>query len=814
MLAGLLVAAILPITIPDPRFGPSTWRLSDLSTDPGPGAGYLVAVPAQVDDRWLARLVALAAGDFPVVSLGVPQEASLLAYFDAVVVASEAEAREVRYRSPSVVLFGTASSPAEALSQLSWGVRGWLLPGQPTWAQELADAFAESPPATFGDLALPTASRERDLSLLVGLPVRFPGGKLRLPSGWVLAQGQLLTEQGFQPVPVEVRGEEAWVTLPPLAQGGLLVVARPLPPGGLERVGVTGERELSLAEILARHHRQVAQQSRVVANFQAWQRLTVRVQVGELGRSFEVVLAGPVFFTPGLGRDWLVEKAWLDGVPWEVEQLPELPLLQPKAPRVPPLALELAPSYRYQLAGRELREGRPCYVVRFSQKEGQEERWGRALLDAATFGLFALETFQQSEQGEVRFSRIFARNALAWHDSTPLWLPLAVVADEEVAAFGGLATVHRELVLEGLQLNVPDLAARRAAAWASAAPMFRERRGEVVSLEPDGQGGRREGSGKAKGQRFLFGGFAMDPSLSFPLPLAGYQLLDFDFRGQREQLRLFLAGAVNEAAWSRPGKTELSARAFLQLVPFTSSFWVRGGERKGQEVRSFRQTLGVGLARQLRAARFSASFAAAQRHFARTQRTDPAFRLPRASQELTATLGVAIQAGEWLAQLQGERGWRLGWRSWGFGEQAKTSFSKAGATLRWEHAPWPLAKASFAMEAWSSSGTDRFSRFSLGSFTGGLSGIPGDRVGAEAYGALRGALALPLPPKHRLEVSLDTAWVRSRTDRFHARPVSGIGLRLASRGPWRSQLELSVGMPLVVPGPNRPKLQLLLLRPL
>jgi hypothetical protein len=813
MLAGWLLAGSLATVIPDPRSGPSPWQLVDLHTEPAPAAGYLVPLPARVDEAWLASLVQLASSGAPVVSLGVPEK-SLVAYFDAVVVASEAEAREVLQCCPGTPVFASARHPAEALEQLAWGVRGWLVPGEPAWARELAGAFPEPRAATAGELPLPTASREEDLALLVGIPAAFPGGELHLPSGWLAPGGKLMAEGAWEPVVVAVREEEATVQLPPLPQGGLLVLPRPLPPGGLEKVEVAGERGLSLSEILARHHRQVARQNRLVANFQAWQRLALRVQVGELGRSFEVVLAGPAFFTPELGRDWQVEKAWLDGVPWEVEQLPELPLLQPKAPRVPPLALELAPSYRYQLAGREVREGRPCYVVTFSQREAEGKRRGRAFLDAATFGLVALETVQESEQGEVRFSRTLARNALLWHDSTPLWLPSGVVADEEVAAFGGLATVHRELVLEGLAVNVPELPARRAAAWASAAPMFRERRGEVVPLEPDGQGGRREGSGGAKRQRFLFAGLAVDPSLSFPLPLAGYQLLDFDFRGQREQLRLFLAGAVNEAAWSRPGETELFSRAFLQLVPFTSSLWVRGEERKDQEVRSFRQTLSAGVAQQLGATRFSASFAAAQQHFARTQRTAPAFRLPRASQELTATLGVAIQAGEWLAQLQGERGWRLGWRSWGFGERARTSFSKAGATLRWEHAPWPLAKASFAVEAWSSSGTDRFSRFSLGSFTGGLSGIPGDRVGAEAYGALRGAVALPLVPKHRLELGVDAAWVRSRTDRFHARPVSGIALRLASRGPWRSQLELSLGMPLVVPGPNRPKFQLLLLRPL
>jgi hypothetical protein len=579
-------------------------------------------------------------------------------------------------------------------------------------------------------------------------------------------------------------------------------------------VEVKGQRELSLAEILARHHRQVARQQRLVANFQGWQRLLLRVRVSELDRSFEVELAGPLWYDPQLGKDWQVQQAWVNGVAWEPQKLPQLPLLQPQAAKVPPLALELSPSYRYELAGKVVREGREYFAVSFHQEEGGQRRWGRALLDGQTFGLAELETYLVAGQGAVRSARTVTRNQLRSLGETPLWLPQEVEADEVVAAFGALATVHRRLRLENLQLNVAQLPARRGEAWAGDKPMFRERGEEVLVLEPDGQGGRREVRGEERDQRFLLAGLAADPSFSFPLPLAGYQLLQFRFRGRQEQLRAFLAGAFNDLAWSRPGRWELSAQAFLQLAPITSSLWQKGREEKGQELRLFRQRLGVGAALQEGFLRFSGKLELSQLNFARTQHTDPAFRLPKGGQELGVQAGMAWARGQSLAEAQAEFGQRLAWASWGYGEEPKKRFWRAWARFRWERDLWPLVKLGLGGELASSSSADRFSRWSLGSVTGGLAGVPAGRVTADAYGALRLSLAMPLGWQQRLEVGWDTAWIRQRQEGLRARPISGLSLGLAAQGPWKTLLQLQVGLPLVLTGPNQPSGRLLLLRPL
>lgn len=809
---GLALLTALPPAIPDPRLGSSPWALVQLRSEEAvpPAQGYVVVVPAEADREWLARLVELASRA-PVVGVGGAAPESVVQYLDGVVVASSEEAEAVRRCCPGVTLVAEAAGPAEALAKLPWGVTSFLVPGEPAWVEAVAGAFADPQPATVGDEALPTAEKPSDLSLLVGIPPGFPGGAVVLPTTWVAATAELVAGEGTQALAVQVKGESAQVSVPALPSGGLLVVPRPLPPGGLQRVEVTAKRDLTLGEVLARHHRQVAGQKRLVRTFSAWQRLVVRVRIQELDRSVELELAGPAFEAGDTGRDWELREARVDGAPWPVEELPELPLVQPKAPPVPPLALELEPSYRYRLVGSSRWEGRPVYVLGFSQQRGEERRWGRAYLDAATFGLVALESWQETPEQDVRRSRTLTRNRFFELDGVPLWLPWRVEGDDTVATFGSVVTVHRELTLEEPQLNDPAFRDRWADAWRGPRPMLRERRGEMVFLEPDGTGGRREAAGGRKRQSFLLAGTYWDPGLDHPLPLVGYQFLDMGFRGD-QQLRLFLAGAVNEAAWSRPGTWETKASLFLQLIPFTANLWQRDRERESEEVYLFRQKLRAGVSRHWGSFRLTAEAGADFLHFSRTSETDPAFRLPVSTPETLVGLELVWHQGQFLAGARWERGERLSWRRWGFGEKPEPRFWRGGVFGRYERRFGPLAKVSLAADLATSRHTDRFSQFSLGGFGGGFFGVPGGRVKAEELAKLEAAVAWPWG-SHRVELAAHAGWVRNRQWGQNAAPVSSLRVGVNRRGPWGTVLQASLGWPLVVPGPNAPVVQVVLLRP-
>ena len=473
----LLAAAALPPVIADPRLGPSPWVLVGARGAVPPGAaGYLVELPEEVDQAWLERIVTLAGGSEPVVLLAAtPPAETLAAYFDAVALdppPDPAVLAELRGRLGGLPLVVPAADGAAAVARLASGAGAVLLASPPAeWVTEL-DGLLPEPLAARGPAGeLPTAMRGRDLATVVGLPAGFAGGEVTLPSTWYA--GATLLDAASRPIPLRAAGETVVADLPALPAGGVLIARRPAE--AVENIGmveVKAEKLPAVAEILARHHRAAARQERLFATWQARQRLLVRVWIAELTRSFEVVLAGPAFFERGIGTDWEIAEAWVDGVRWDADKLPDLPLLEPKRPPVPPLAVRLEPSYRFELAGVEERGGRRCYALTFSSRgeAGGVRRSGTAWIDAATFGLVELDERAEGLPGEVRSTRSTTRYRLDTVAGEPVWLPAAVTADDLMVAFGGSATIHRELELTDLRVAPPSLGRRARRRLGAAQP--------------------------------------------------------------------------------------------------------------------------------------------------------------------------------------------------------------------------------------------------------------------------------------------------------------------------------------------------------
>jgi len=821
MLSLLLAAATLPQVIADPRVGPSDWAWVPLRA-PAPAAGaagYLVELPPDPDgltQAWLERVVALAAGGAPVLGVGAPDE-RVLAYLDGVVVVEAASLAETRLRFPGVALVATARTADGAVEALAAGASAVLVPSPPpAWTQELRSLLPDPVPASFEGRSLATAMRGDDLATVVGLPAGFAGGTVALDSTWY-ASAHLV---GGSDVPVRVEAGGARVTVPPLPDGGVLVITRPGGAGTIEAVEVAAERLPTAAEVLARHQVAAARQERAVGAWTATQRLALRVWIAELSRSFEVVLEGPAFFERGVGTDWEMARAWVDGVAWAADDLPELPLLEPRRPPVPPLALRLAPEYLYELAGVESVEGRACYRLTYRDREGVEgpKRRGSACIDRATFGLAELVEVAEELPGEVRSTRQTTSYEHRVESGVDLWLPSRVVADDLMAAFGGSASIHRELTLSGLEIGPAELGPERAAAWARDHQMMRDTAAGLRRLLPDGRGGRVVEDGARPAQRFLLAGVVVDPGLDFPIPYGGLQIQDFDFRGRGEQLRVFAAGVVNDAAWSRRlGRAELSLRGFTQLLAFSSSLAVRGEEVPEEDVEQRTQRLGASLALPAGPGRVLLDVGVNRLDFGRADETAEDFVIPADTWEGVAKLEGETVLGTTTVTASVEAGWRSDWEAWGpgGGEAPRDSWRRYRLSMVRETTPFPFARLHTSLELWGGEDLDRFSAPTPGRF-GALSlrGVAANRVVPDRIGIARVALAVPLSRKVRGELGVDAAWVRDPRSGYEARPLSGAAVALTVPGPWKTLLQLSVGAPLATPGPRQATGQLLFLRPL
>ena len=810
--SGLAVA--LPAVVEDPRYGPSDWVVVEGSpaVQSCGAAGYLLPLPPAPDQAWLEGVVALSACGAPLLAMGFEPPTAVRPYLDGLVVDGldagvPLALRQAALGLPLVVAVRDGAGAVEALAAGATAVLAAR--PEPSWRTQLVDLLPASQAATHDAMPLPTALRGGDLALVVGLPAGFTGGAVELDDDWV-DTAMLLGGDGE--LIVARRRGGASLRVPALAGGGVIVVHRPSGGAGpLESLTVTEQRLPEVAEVLARHQRAAARQERQLPRWTATQRLLLRVRVGELGRSFELVLEGPVFVERGVGADWEITRAWLGGVAWPPERLPDLPLLEARRPQIPPLAVRLEPSWRYSLDGIAQRHGRECYLLSFSSAVAAETRSGEACLDRETAGLVELVERATGLSGEVRATTQVTVNSPHWLGGEVVWLPARVSADDLVTAFGTGTSVHRELLVSDVKLDPAAFTEQRGEAYRGVRRMVRDASTGVVRLLPDGRGGRVPEGGAAAKVRLLLAGLAVDPGLDTPLPFGGLQLADFDFRGRGEQLRLFAAGVVNDLSWSRPrGATEVNAGAFLQLLPFATPVYRQGAKVAGEELTVQRQRLGVGAAQALGRSRFSLELEGNRWNFGRTESTAADFDLPPDTWEgvlrggAHATLGGTSLSAVW------EVGQRAAWLAGG-----ERRWQRYHVSIVHEATVGLLTRATVAAELWGGRRLDRFSAPAPGRFGPlRLRGVPSNRVTPDRLGVTRAALALPVRARLRGEIGVDVAWVRDERSGYRARPLAGVGVSANLSGPWSTLVELSLGYPLAVPGRSGVTAELLVLRPL
>lgn len=813
-LAFSALAVALPAVVEDPRYGPSDWVVVEGSpaVQPCGAAGYLLPLPAAPDQAWLEGVVALSACGAPLLAMGFEPPATVRPYLDGLIVegidvGTPLELRRAALGLPLVVAVRDGAGAVEALTAGAAAVLAAR--PEPSWRTQLVDLLPAPRAATHDGMPLPTALRGGDLALVVGLPAGFTGGTVELEDDWVHT-ATLLGGDGEQVVARRRGGASLYVS--EQTDGGIVVVHRPAGGAGqLESLTVTEQRLPAVAELLARHQRAAARQERLLPRWTATQRLLLRVRVGELGRSFELELEGPVYMERGVGADWEITRAWLGGVAWPPERLPDLPLLEARRPQVPPLAVRLEPSWRYSLEGIARRHGRECYLLSFSSAVAVETRSGEACLDRETFGLVELVERATGLSGEVRATTQVTVNSPHWLDGEVVWLPARVLADDLVTAFGTGTSVHRGLLVSDVQLDPGTFAERRAEAYRGVRRMVRDAPTGVVRLLPDGTGGRVSEGGAAAKVRLLLAGLAVDPGLDTPLPFGGLQLAEFDFRGRGEQLRLFAAGVVNDLSWSRPrGATEVNAGAFLQLLPFATPVYRKGEKVAGEELKMQRQRLGVGMARALGRTRFSLELEGNRWDFGRSDRTAADFDVPPDTWEGVLRGGAHATHGGTSVSAAWEVGRRAAWL-----EGGERRWQRYHVSIVHEATVGLLARATLAAELWGGRHLDRFSAPAPGRFGPlRLRGVPSNRVTPDRLGVTRAALALPVHSGLRAEVGVDVAWAREAYSGYRARPLAGVGVSANFAGPWSTLVEVSLAYPLALPGRSGVTAELLVLHPL
>src|SRR4051812_18468207 len=516
-----------------------------------------------------------------------------------------------------------------------------------------------------------------------------------------------------------------------------------------EGVTVGAARALTVEEIVARHQAAAARQAAAVRT---------DIATGTLTLTFEApVFVAPItiasqttIFRDEAGVDLQQADIRVNGVLFTAKDgVPRLPIIEPERVAAVPLTITLTSIYRYRLDGRDTIDGRPCYVVGFSPRADGALFSGRAWIDAETFAMARVSAVQTGLKGPIVASE---QTDTFTGDGGGHWLLARSDIRQTYEGASVRTPIHRLLAIDRHEINAPDFASRRAAAYASTDVILRDTPGgfrylkrEAGSRQPSaGSGQPQAGSGELGALRTiaplvttirtLAAGVIVDPNISVPLPFAGLSYVNFDLFHTGTQFSGFFGGSYAQAAFSAPSlggtRWQLAGRAFAIATSYNDRAFVNGREIYTRDIRQRPAQAAVWVLRPIAArAAVRVEYDWDYNRFERNEATDPAFVIPRNQNAHTLRAGLDVQYAGWQASAWASQSVRIGWRRWGIpgsSEDAdpRGSYQRYGANLLRTASMSPRVATRVETAFTGGTNLDRFSRVAFGSFDNRLHGYP------------------------------------------------------------------------------------------
>ncbi len=208
-----------------------------------------------------------------------------------------------------------------------------------------------------------------------------------------------------------------------------------------ERSGVRGERQLSVAEVIARHQARQRAQDALVRNYVAQVRMEQHFRPTMTDPGYDVVTENRYFVT-GADVEWEELSFSVNGSTWGSDR-PPFPLLQPEKVLSLPLQLRFDEGYRYRLDGTARVDGYDCYVVRFEPLKADASLYpGTIWVDRKTFARIRVQAVQGGLAAPVVSNEEIQR-----------YTPPIMVGNQEVYLFNGL-TARQIMLIAGRNLLV------------------------------------------------------------------------------------------------------------------------------------------------------------------------------------------------------------------------------------------------------------------------------------------------------------------------------------------------------------------------
>ncbi len=589
-----------------------------------------------------------------------------------------------------------------------------------------------------------------------------------------------------------------------------------------DRVEVESTRQIPVEEILRRLQAFEDAQVRLLGTYIANNAMSLRFQLGGT-QSLDATFSGAFFFRQGKDFDWAWQELFINGVKWRHKTLPEIPLIQPEKATAMPVEINFDKQYRYRLKGSGTAQGRACWVVEFEPAveitPGSSLWQGTLWVDKELFGRVKTRAIQLGLEGEVvsneetRFYTPLDRDGqpTEWsNDAT--YLATRLVGQQIFSVINSAVVVERELLLTNIEFDPTDFDARREAVLASPATMVRDTEKGMRYLVTDDETGERVVQENLDpSRRFLVGGAFYDESFDYPLPLAGFNWLNFDWRGTGTQTNVFIAGPLITADIATPSlfgsKWEAGIDAFALAFAGTDSIYRGTREATEEDVKTLRPNIDFTLGRPLGAFnKVQFEYSLGWNRFDDDDGTSPDFVLPE--DHLDHRLGLRWQFNRsgWKARAGGSFNIRGDWSFWGLPDNTEFSpdqeeYITYGAAIgkTW-HLP-KFMKFGAEIEYVGGEDLDRFSQYQFGQFSDiRVHGFRSDLIRAEEAWGAHLSYGLNLGEVFRIDLLGDAALASNEQTGLDEEFLAGVGVAGTFIGPWRTIVNLDVGK--AVSGPD------------
>ncbi len=594
--------------------------------------------------------------------------------------------------------------------------------------------------------------------------------------------------------------------------------------GLAEQVDVSGDKVVPVEEILRRLQAFEDAQNRRLKHYQAIHTNHLRFQAGGEG-ALEVAYEGPYFYRRDVGFDWAWRDLFINGVRWKRDRLPEIPILQPEKAAAAPLEIHFTPEFRYRLRGTEPVGERDCWVIDFEPGEDsaateRKLQRGTVWVDREHFGRVRMRTVQLGLTGDVlsneetvNFRPVDAQGAEQPWTPDAFWLPLHTEGQQIFTILNESLVVEREGHFRELRINAEDFETARRQVLDSEVTMVRDTEQGLRYLTKNRESGEREVQEEFDTSKlFLVGGVFYDDAADFPLPLAGVDYLDLDFRDSGRQLNVFFAGVLLQASISEPSlfgsRFDAGVGAFALGIGLTDETFVDGEEAPSQDVEFRPASIEFEGGRAIGSHfRLGFEYQITRLDYSRADDTADDFTLPSDHLIHSVELLGRYSRNGYRLTLAGSYNQRDEWDAWGTPDQVASFDPETDQFYRYRvqlAKNWFLPKFQKigAEVAWvGGENLDRFTRYEFGSFSDTrIHGYQSSSVRAEEAALGHLSYGLNVGDVFRLEGLLDMALASNDATGLDQEFLAGVGLSGGFLGPWGTLMRVDAGV--AVAGPD------------